>query len=425
MLVILLVALAMAIGVRILIRRQRQAAPSGDAVAAASPTFRVVALGVSGSGKTVFLASMFHRLHVRSPGGSYFLETDAAQRVALGQVFGKIADARAPWPPGTDVGQTREFTFDCMAFNEGTKHKIMTINYLDFAGELLESQQEAGGTALTDLEQRIKGAHALLGMIDGHRVLQMLRQEPAGHAYFHSTIQPMIGFMASATCPIHFVLTKWDLVRGFGEPPDASDDVRLRLVRDALMDAMQLDALVSRQGVVRRIVRLIPVSAVGVDYARIDEHGQVVKRPEGVPRPTNLEAPLSAVLPDLFRQVEASLDASVRAEIDARVRSHMRLSPRDTVALAARLLGAPAGLILRTGLQLGTSRAYGDEVVTMFLDWMGSPFADKTGVVEQSRREAEQHTELIRELRDEMFKEFETTVLRLEVDLSASRLSGW
>jgi hypothetical protein len=345
--------------------------------------------------------------------------------VALGQVFGKIADARAAWPPGTDVGQTREFTFDCMAFDEGTKHKIMTINYLDFAGELLESQQEAGGTALADLEERIKGAHALLGMIDGHRILQLLRREPAGRAYFHNTIQPMIGLMASAVCPIHFVLTKWDLVRGFGEPPDADDDLRLRLVRDALMEAMQLDALMARQGVVRRVLRLIPVSAVGADYARIDEHGQVVKRPEGVPRPTNLEVPLSAVLPDLFRQAEASLDASVRAEIDARVRSHIRLSPRDTVALAARLLGAPAGVMLRAGLHLGTGRAYGDEIATMFLDWMGRPFADKAAMVGQSRTSAEQQTELLRALRDEVFKELETTVLRLEVDLPASRLGGW
>src|SRR5262245_54580999 len=65
------------------------------------PTFRVVALGVAGSGKTVYLASMFQRLQVQAPGGSYFLESDAAQRVALGSVFRQVANPEQPWPAGT------------------------------------------------------------------------------------------------------------------------------------------------------------------------------------------------------------------------------------------------------------------------------------------------------------------------------------
>ena len=48
------------------------------------PVFRVVALGLAGSGKTVFFASMFHALSVPRLGRSYFLETDVRQRVALG-----------------------------------------------------------------------------------------------------------------------------------------------------------------------------------------------------------------------------------------------------------------------------------------------------------------------------------------------------
>lgn len=428
LLVILVAAGVIAMVVRVLAaRRQRlrtDAVHPGPAVAGTAPTFRVVALGVAGSGKTVFLAAMFHRLHVQSPGGAYFLETSAEQRVALSQVFRQVIDANSPWPPGTVAKEAREFTFDCMAFHEGSKYQVLRINYLDYSGELLESEQEGGGTALHELEQRILGAHALLGMIDGHRVLQYLRNEPAGQAYIHSTIQPMIGFMAGATCPVHFVLTKWDLVRDFGEPQDAGDDARLRLVRDALTDGMQLEPLAARHGKVRRIVRLIPVSAVGPEFVRLDEQGKVVKRPGATPSPTNLEVPLSAVVPDLFRQAEASLDEATRRAIDARVRTDMRLTPAESMAMAAKLLSAPAGVMLRATLQLGVGRTYGDEIATMFLDWMGRPFARKADAVQRARNDAERHANLMREIRDDVFKEFDLTVLRLEAELAGSRLKG-
>ena len=428
LLVILLAAGGVALVVRVLAaRRQRGRTGAVDgrpAVAGAVPTFRVVALGVAGAGKTVFLAGMFHRLHVQSPGGTYFLETSADQRVALSKVFRQVTDANSPWPPGTVAKEAREFTFDCMAFQEGSKYQVLRINYLDYSGELLEAEQEGGGTALHELEQRILGAHALLGMIDGHRVLQYLRNEPAGHAYVHSTIQPMIGFMAGAICPIHFVVTKWDLVRNFGEPQDADDDTRLRIVRDALTDGMQLEPLVARQGKVRRIVRLIPVSAVGTEFVRLDEQGKVVKRPGAALSPTNLEIPLSAVVPDLFRQAEASLDEAARRTIDAHVHSNLRLSPAESMAMAAKLLSAPAGVMLRATLQLGMGRTYGDEIATMFLDWMGRPFSRKAEAVQRARNDVEHHVRLVRELRDDVLKEFEVSVLRLETELSGSRLNG-
>ena len=83
----------------------------------------------------------------------------------------------------------------------------------------------------------------------------------------------MTGIMAGATCPIHFVLTKWDLIRGFGEPVDADDNVRLGLIRDALMNAPQLRALVDPHTFGDRIIRLIPVSAVGPELAQMGNDG--------------------------------------------------------------------------------------------------------------------------------------------------------
>jgi hypothetical protein len=400
-----LATLILAVLARALTARRRRAADRARAVA---PTFRVVALGVSGSGKTVFLASMFHRLHVRSPGGTYHLETSAAQRVALSQVFRQVTDAGEPWPRGTQVGETREFTFDCVAFHDGAKHTLLHINYLDYAGELLESEQEAGSHALADLEERIGQAHALLGMIDGYRLLKYLRGEPDGHAYLRSAVQPMIGLMAGAVCPIHFLVTKWDVVRGFGEPPGAAEDTRLRLVRDALVEGAQIDALADAAGRPRRIVRLIPVSAVGADFVHLDAHGNNVKQPRAALRPANLELPLSAVIPDLFRQAEAALDqpAGSRSRPGA-----------DSVATLARLLAVPAAVLAGTTLHLGLGRTYSDEIVGMFFDWLGRPAGDVTS--------AQRQTDVLRRLRGEVLAEFDTTVSRLDAALPAARLGRW
>ncbi|MCA1672940.1 MAG: hypothetical protein LC799_12340, partial [Actinobacteria bacterium] len=285
------------------------------AIVAPVPTFRVIALGVAGSGKTVFLSSMFHTLNVPMPGRSYFLETDISHRVYLSNVFDEISDTAEAWPRGTRTGETREIAFDCVAFDEGVKHQVFRISYLDYAGELLESEQEAGSTALSELTEHIQNAHAVIGILDGYRVLQYLRNEPAGRRYFRSTIQPTIGIMVGATCPIHFVLTKWDLVRGFGEADNADDNTRLSLVRQALLDNVQIRALVDTHSWSNRIIRLIPVSAVGPDFAQMDHADHMLKRPDGEVKPTNVEAPLAAILPDVFSQVKPALDASIRTGV--------------------------------------------------------------------------------------------------------------
>ena len=280
-------------------RKPASAAPARELYE--PPTFDVIALGAKSSGKTVFLSSMFHKLNFQAPGRSYYLETDPQQRIALARTYSNVSDTAKPWPPGTRTGETREFVFDCVGVDEhNAKHTVLQLRCLDYAGEALEYEQEAGSTVLDDLAERIQRAHALLGMIDGHRVLQLLRNEPAGHDYFERSLRPMLGFMHGASCPIHLVLTKWDLLRDNAPASSGDDEALLDAVIAALMRYDHIKALVyvhSRN----QIVRLIPVSAVGSAFAHLDPEGKVVKRPDGELRPTNVEVPLCAVLPDLLQ----------------------------------------------------------------------------------------------------------------------------
>jgi hypothetical protein len=425
--VLLVISLVLKLVMALRNRRQRGTEPAVSAGPDYTPpTFHVVALGGAGSGKTVFLSSLFHTLNYRRPGRSYHLEADAAQRVALGSLYSKVSDTSQPWPRGTSTGETREFVFDCVASdNTGAAHPVLRMSYLDFAGELIEEEKDDGGIALADLAARIDKADALLGMIDGLRLVQLLRDEPAGRAYFQRGLQPMFGFMQSATCPIHLVVTKWDLVRDFGEPADADDEYRLGRVIEALLRYEHIRALVYVHSA-KQIVRLIPVSAVGSDFVELDGDGKVVKRADGRLHPTNVEVPLCAVLPDLFRQVEGSLDKSLRRELD---RALWKEIGSDTAAIASgigQILSRPAGAALRVGLHAALGRDFGNEASTMFVQWLARPFDEKGREIGRKRSSRELQLAELQRLRRNVLDDFTRSVMRLEAALPNSQLShGW
>ncbi len=380
----------------------------------ALPILQLVTLGVAGSGKTVLLSSMFHTAHVPTPDRPYFLETDAAHRVFLSRVFDEVADTAEPWPRGTRVGESRTIGLDCVSYREGVKHAIFRLGYLDYAGELLDSEPEAGSTALGALERSIASAHGLLGILDGHRVLQYLRNEPEGRRYLRSTLQPMIGIMAGATCPIHFALTKWDLVHGFGEPADADDAVRLSLVREALLSSQEIRSLVETHGYGGLVVRLIPVSATGPDFATVDGSGHVVKQQGARVRPCNVDVPLAAVLPDLFGQLDLSLEPALAGAAADAARTRARASAEDAERALAMFQLRPAGQRLRQALEqrLGPQ---GGALAGMFLDWKGLALGE---------RPADRPGPSAGEARARIVAHFCSTLERVEAELPASRLSA-
>jgi Caspase domain len=402
--------------------KQRPEPVSNVAAAADVPTFRVIALGVSGTGKTVFLASMFRNLSFQAPGRSFFLETELEQRVALSKIYSAVADTSQPWPTSTRVGQTREFLFDCMAFDEDhNKHQILQISYLDYAGELLEEEQQAGVTALSDLKTRVQSAHALLGMIDGYRLRQLILNESAGRSYLEYSLEPMLGTLQSATCPVHLVITKWDLLRNFEEIAETDDNDRLALVAQALMAHPHFSSLVSHSP--NRVVRLIPVSAVGSTFVEIDKSGQVVKRPDGRVRATNVDVPLCAVLPDLFRQVQMSLDDSVRQKLRSEIRDRLGVGASEFGAALTSFLRRPTGAALRSVMGSVVGKEFGSDALALFVHWAGYPFDRNGRALGSFRTERERRMQAVQQMHSAVLSDFERAVLRLEAQLPTSLLS--
>jgi hypothetical protein len=364
---------------------------------------------------------MFHELDHRSQRRPYYLDTSAEQRIQLSEIYSSVSDLSKPFPLATRVGDMREFVFDCVAVDDdsGARAPVLRVAYLDYAGEVLERAQEGGSTSLADLAAAMESADSLLGIIDGYRVWQLLRGIPAGETHFRNTLRPLFGFMARASCPIEFVLTKWDLVRDFGESQDADDQQRLDRVIEALMRFEHFSSLVQEHSS-RQVVRLIPVSAVGRDFAQIVD-GRVSKRQGGILRPYNVEAPFSAVLPDLFKQVEATLDTGALNGLREEGRKALRAHRLDAIALA---LARPAVVAAQALLTATYGVPFSERLTTSYLQWMSAPVDVTARELEKQRDAATREFAQLQHLRALVMADFDRTVLRLEAALPQSELRG-
>ncbi|GAA4622645.1 hypothetical protein GCM10023196_015670 [Actinoallomurus vinaceus] len=388
-------------------------------VSTPAPAFQVVALGQQGSGKTLLLASMYHALRVPS-GQCYFLTAAHDDVARLNRWFTQMADAASPdWPHGTAKGETRLFSFDVKTRTAGSIATVLRLNYLEYAGELLTELQEPGSTAKDELYARIESADALIGVIDGYSIRLYVDGHPDGIVRLQETLSALIPAVIEASCPVNFVITKWDLLTDLH--PD--ENVRLDMVRNHLISNPQFQALVNLHST-GRVVRLIPVSAVGPGFARIGPDGEVVKIPQREIRPANVDIPLSAVLPDLFEQVEARLNQETLTALRAEVRRRTFMDPLQALASLAAFAGQTAGRAVLASFGGSAAALVGDSLLGMFLDARAEPAPDRPTGLAHEFGDAERRIDQFRRARQRVLQEMQGKVLALESRLPASRLSG-
>ncbi len=397
-------------------RRRRPPGPLPVDGEAGVPTFHVVALGPRGSGKTLLLASMYHQMQTLS-GRSYFLTAPYEQVVLLNQWFTEVADTNRDWPSGTAVGETRDFIFTVRTrAPSGTLHTVMRLGYLEYAGGLLTDAQAPGATGQQDLLARIESAHALLGIIDGYRIRQCLDGHADGQMRLQQSLTAMISLMMLASSPVTFVITKWDLLRNI----DVDEDGRLRRVRKFLMSNRGFRDLVDAHSA-RRVVRLIPVSAVGPDFAELDADGMVAKLPDGEIHPTNVDVPLAAVVPDVFEQVERSMD---RVKLQAALERVRRRASRGPAAALTELGTYVAKVAAKALGPLGPQAAFLGDAAAELFGAAGDTVGDQRQRLDRELREVDRTLEEFQIARRRVLRDLQSRVDVLEGRLPSSRLSS-
>ena len=258
-------------------------------------SYRIMMLGPSGSGKTVYLASLFQEFSTQGEWG-FFLGADHKARKRLNEIFTEIVIGKK-WPAATLLkGDAEDWVFTCSINKDRKTFDVCQFVYIDYAGARLTA---------SDIEdeffnQKLESADILLGLLDGARICALMRNEDEGNYWFYIDLKNLIDIMMkNVTKPIHFVISKWDLVE--------SEGYSLKEVREKLLEKKAFKNLVVTRKKNRAITRLIPVSSVGKGFAEPLEDGSMKKTPGKEPEPFQVEVPLACVLPDLIQNEKEEL----------------------------------------------------------------------------------------------------------------------
>jgi len=376
------------------------------------PAFKVVTLGLQGSGKTLLLTSIYRRLQTPGDRG-FYLRVPHEQLIELNRWYREAADVGREWPQGTTRGEMREFEFSVMANVGGMAEPVLKLGYLEYPGELLTDPDAPGSTAQANLLAAISQADALVGIIDGFRLRQAYHGDQRGQLLLEASLDAMINAMLPVRSPIAFVITKWDLLDELH--PD--EDMRLHIVRTQLMKVPGFRDLVKVHSA-RRVVRLIPVTAVGHDFA-VFRDGAVRKKPGGHFEPANVDATLAVVVPDILRQTETALDNATRTALLSAAQRRMRMGPAEAVQTLATYVTAKAGKALVSALSAGMLAESG---LALLLDSRSDPleYATRVSRLSEADRRAEEYVQDRRHVVGELQRQ----VAVLEAKLPSSRLAA-
>ncbi len=252
--------------------------------------FKIVTLGASGAGKTVFLASLFKALSIQK-NNSFKLEVEnPEQRKLLNSIYTQIITGDT-WPPGTK--NVSEWTFNCCVQTEELEnYTACQFTYFDYAGGRLTDVDED-----RDFEKVVKQADAILGLLDGQKISAWLtgKNQPLIDTFLNTDLPSILKRMETCTVPVHFVISKWDLLD--------QNKFSLSQVYDRLLTIPKFGQLLQTQKNAGSPVRLIPVSAVGLEFATQQSDGSMKRNPGARPMPFLVEVPLACVLPDRLRQM--------------------------------------------------------------------------------------------------------------------------
>jgi hypothetical protein len=261
------------------------------------PVYRIFVLGCRQSGKTAFLSALYGHLKTTNSVNQFAIEMDSADDSRILQrCYDGIANPELPWPPGNRTSQ--EFEFKCVRRREGEEKgfPLFRIRYQDYPGAYLTEEYVDDNL---DIEQETQRAHSILVLIDGIKIFERLEGYPPAGETLESDLHAIIPLLErSSRKPIHFLVTKWDILKGLHT---------FEAVKTALLDCEAFSNFV--QGRPESCVRLIPVSAVGNDFAKFDLGSQTMVKLKGKAiRPYNVD--LSIVL-TLMDQVFALGKAAV------------------------------------------------------------------------------------------------------------------
>ncbi len=255
---------------------------------------KVLPLGVSGAGKSVYLASLYDKLAMGSAEACFRLQASPTLSMRLSAIFAAIKDPSRPWPPGTRGGEFVDVDFDCVVDAKDASFCLTKLLYLEFPGGIL-----TGDIDNPEYFKRLEQTDAFLVLLDGAKVFRALMKDDRAHSDLENDLGVLLNpIQDRLRKPLHFVLTKWDVVQ---------TRFTLAEVSQLLFSFPKFRRVVDNRASLGRGTRLIPVSAVGAGFCELDEAGEMKKRPGAHAAPYNVDVPISCLMFDLLDSLKQNL----------------------------------------------------------------------------------------------------------------------
>jgi Double-GTPase 2 len=259
---------------------------------------RILVLGFPGCGKTIMLAGLYYYFAQGGPIGIR-LSTDHESN---GRLLSLVAQIRTTpggyFPPGTSVTETRVWSFTVKVESEHQDADAFTLEYLDYAGRLVEELAGARTDDPPDEEFRraVDSADVLMGVIDGEQLMKLMSggYDPEVVDRIDRLLNVLI---RARRRNIHLVVSKWDLlVRGDGGRYTMADVRRTLAAMSPAFSNFQRNPRLGK-------LRMIPVAALGMNgFAVPAGAGGGMTRNPGVEwSPWNAEIPFFCAVPDIIR----------------------------------------------------------------------------------------------------------------------------
>lgn len=264
----------------------------------APPAFDIFVLGTRSSGKSVLLASLYRQLSSMDGITNFFARCDdPEQHRELCDNYDQLLDTEADWPAGTY--RVDSYDMGCFHRLRGKSLPVFSIRFHDYPGGYVSDQVERREF----IEQRAEQCNSVMALIDGRKLLDRLedREDNPAHS-LHRDLDSLVRVLQQCVGkPIHFVLTKADLLEPSKYP--------LRDIVAELKRHKGFGHILAQQREAGASCYLVPVSAIGPNFARLDpDDGLIKKRRNGTIEPFHLDVMTSVSMVDTVLDLVRTAD---------------------------------------------------------------------------------------------------------------------
>jgi len=251
----------------------------------------VLMLGRRESGKTVLIASMWRELAFGGSAGVLVTTDPEGDRIGLGELCKRIEDPENELPDSTPLGDAKRWTFIVKAMNKsGHEKEAFRFSCLDYAGEYVD--KKAGDeSVLAEFADALDNADIIMGVLDGQKIAHRMAGKPEPD--FSTKLRELSEIlMKHRQKPLHFIITKWDLVAGKHSLEEVIKDLKEENPFKRLLANPRMGG-----------VRFIPVSSLGLN-GFVNEDPDTGKMKKSFPikpwKPAYVTLPLACAIPDML-----------------------------------------------------------------------------------------------------------------------------